>query len=73
MADLEAFVNGNPANVTMDAGQDQGDFEAGLLVPYDNEDDGLFPVIVYLMGDEPVAWYDMENAFGYVVPQEPAT
>lgn len=58
----ELFVNGNKPNVN-DVPQEN--FEE--LVSYDTVNEKGFPVLIYQNGTQMVAWYDIENMYGYVV------
>ena len=71
--DTDAFVNGNAHNVRFGLeGTDDGDMFEKLparfarMFEHDTVDDGADPVLVYMLEGKPVAWYDMENAVGYV-------
>lgn len=74
MQDFEAFVNGNAPNVQLGSAGDldavQGEFEQKLTLAWDEVDDEFDPVLVYLDKGIPVAWVDLENAVGHVVPTE---
>lgn len=70
--DIDAFVNGNAANVTLDAnlgthGFDdiEREFLDGLATETDGSDDAGFPVMVYTRMGQPVAWADLELSVGY--------
>lgn len=46
----------------------QADFE--LLFDYDMMNAAACPVFVYELRGEPVAWYDEENEWGYVIDSQ---
>lgn len=57
----ELFVNGNRPNVN-DVPREN--FEE--LVSYTDVNEKSFPVLLYVNGHEMVAWYDLENMYGYI-------
>jgi hypothetical protein len=57
----DLFVNGNDENVE---NVTQAEFEARFK--FKNVNDDAFPVLVYLNGNEMLAWYDEENEYGYI-------
>ena len=77
--DLDQFVNGNRKNFN---GTDEEDFDKaqqmfvnflkkkGIMV--DNINDEAFPVLVAMCQGKMCAWYDLENAHGYVAKQDDA-
>jgi hypothetical protein len=80
--DIDAFVNGNAANVDLQARFDQlveqqgmdGDAAMFGVLPGEfrfglapaEELEDAFPVLVYHRGGQLVGWYDCENLVGYV-------
>lgn len=58
---MDLFVNGNEVN---SRNIEQENFEK--LVKFDTVNDDAFPVLVYQIGNEMVAWYDEENEYGYI-------
>ena len=70
---IHAFVNSNKPNVQFDIVNDEPEliFEAlpsrfADMVQHDDVNEEADPVLVYMLNGQPVAWYDMENAHGYV-------
>lgn len=69
MDNVSEFVNNNAANVTFvyndnfDAAEEQF---AKKVKNFDSTNDDAFPVIVYLNGDNFVAWVDLELARGFI-------
>ena len=70
---IDTFVNSNAVNVRFELTNDDPElmFEAypsrfADMVQHDEVNDDADPVLVYMLNGQPVAWYDMENAQGYV-------
>jgi hypothetical protein len=70
---IDKFVNSNKFNVRFELTNDDPElmFEAYParfedMIKYDEVNDDADPVLVYMLNGQPVAWYDMENAQGYV-------
>jgi hypothetical protein len=78
--DIDSFVNGNDVNVEFKL--DEYDIDNGnefnklmfetlparfaRMVEHDSVNDRADPVLVYVRDGVFVAWYDMENAYGYI-------
>lgn len=77
MEDSDSFVNGHAPNYEAPSEYDYGnEAEAHFInhlqkmgVHITDMDRSASPVIVAKNGDEFVAWFDLENARGYIVPQ----
>ena len=70
---IHTFVSSNAPNVRFELDNDDPElmFEAlparfEDMVQHDEVNDDADPVLVYMLNGQPVAWYDMENAQGYV-------
>lgn len=71
---IETFVNGNAVNVRFAVTAETSDqllFEVlperfARMFEHDSVNDDADPVFVYIRDGEFVAWYDLENACGYV-------
>jgi len=71
----DQFVNGNEPNFT---GRDEEDFDKAqkMFVNFlkkkgkavDSINDDAFPVLIAMCQGQPCAWYDLENAHGYLAP-----
>jgi len=60
-AALDCFINSNSPNVNMTY------FEFTVQYDFANSDDDAYPVLVYTNeSNELVAWFDIENDWGYV-------
>ena len=71
--DIDTFVNGNKPNVQFELTSSDPKlmFETlptrfARMVEHDSVNDNADPVIVYVLYGVFVAWYDMENATGYI-------
>lgn len=63
---VDTFVNVHSYKIGQQVSDvSQSEFEK--LVVHDNINEDAFPVFVYELRGEPVAWYDEENEFGIVV------
>jgi len=69
----DSFANNNAPNVRFELTNDDDELMFEVLparfanmVQHDEVDDSADPVLVYMLNGQPVAWYDMENAQGYV-------
>lgn len=70
---IHTFVNSNAPNVRFELTNDDPElmFEAYPsrfedMIEHDEVNDDADPVLVYMLNGQFVAWYDMENAQGYV-------
>jgi len=73
--DIDSFTNGNRPNFT---GRDEEDFDKAqeMFVNFlkkkgkavDSINDDAFPVLIAMCQGRPCAWYDLENAHGYLAP-----
>lgn len=57
----DLFVNGNAVNVE---DCDIATFES--MIKFDSVNDDGVPVLVYMQEGNMIAWYDEENAYGYI-------
>jgi hypothetical protein len=66
--DIDKFVNTNKVNVSFDDESDevQSELEFEKLVQFNEIDSTAFPVLIYKMNNEPVAWYDLERFVGSI-------
>lgn len=72
-ADIDSFVNDNEPNVRFEltSGDAELMFETlplrfARMFEHDTVDFDGDPVLVYHLGEKMVAWYDQENAYGYI-------
>ena len=68
MYDIDKFVNTNKANIEIDDenfSEDQAKAKFELSVKFDNVNEQAFPVLVYEVAGNAVAWYDLEMFLGF--------
>ena len=70
---IDAFVNANAVNVRFEITNTDPEYmfevfpeRFARMFEHDDVNEDADPVLVYVLNGAPVAWYDMENAHGYV-------
>ena len=70
MQTIDSFVNNNAPNVhyevTQAAELDEREQQFTSTMQHAQVNDKAYPVLVYVQDSRFVAWYDIENAWGYV-------
>jgi len=69
MYNIDAFVNGNTANVNFSKSNEDFDVLEAIFTKkfkFDNVNTAAMPVLVYELNGNAVAWYDEEMQLGFV-------
>lgn len=67
MLNISTFINSNNANVKCtNATLEQAQHTFETKFTYDTVNDEAWPVLVYMLNNNAIAWYDEENMCGYI-------